>query len=123
MEYGSGFRFSTLRDGVKRNVLEKSDQFTDVRFIMSKLSTNTIQIVISDATGANSVTAGKAVLKEIQNGKNKSYMTFIHYMIALVLPMFSKVDMKFNEISEYNSNKSRSYCRVHEDNWQYCGTF
>ncbi|KAK3093510.1 hypothetical protein FSP39_016612 [Pinctada imbricata] len=67
MEYGAGFRMSNLRDGLHRNVLDKSDDYKDMNYIVSKTHTGEIQIVLSDVNGKNAAAAGQAMYKEIQN--------------------------------------------------------
>lgn len=50
-EYGTGFRFNTLSDGLRRNYLDGKDEFKDVQFVITRTSNDIIQMVLTDPHG------------------------------------------------------------------------
>ncbi|XP_071161808.1 protein amnionless-like [Mytilus edulis] len=50
-EYGTGFNFDTLRNGLQRNQLDGKEDFKDVKFVVSRTSNDKIQISLTDKHG------------------------------------------------------------------------
>lgn len=50
-EYGTGFRFDTLSDGLRRNYLDGKEKFKDVQFVITRTSNDTIQMVLTGPHG------------------------------------------------------------------------
>lgn len=67
LTFASGFRLDKLRDGLKRNVLDGKDEYKNVVFMVSKTTTNKIQIVLSDENGLKSSDAAKQMEETLDN--------------------------------------------------------
>ncbi|KAJ8302144.1 LOW QUALITY PROTEIN: hypothetical protein KUTeg_021131 [Tegillarca granosa] len=67
LTFASGFRLDRLRDGLKRNVLDGKDEYKNVVFMVSKTTTNKIQIVLSDENGLKSSDAAKQMEETLDN--------------------------------------------------------
>lgn len=67
--YGSGFGFDTLRNGLNRTFLDGKEAYNNVIYIVSKLSNDNIQIVLSDETGTSGIAVGTAMKTELDSGK------------------------------------------------------
>ncbi|XP_069117898.1 protein amnionless-like [Argopecten irradians] len=67
VQYGTGFKFAELRDGLQRRFLDNRDKYKDVQYIVSKMSDGHIQIVLSDTSGDASIQAGKEMKTDLDN--------------------------------------------------------
>ncbi|OWF38673.1 protein amnionless-like [Mizuhopecten yessoensis] len=67
VQYGTGFKFADLRDGLQRSFLDDNDNYKDVQYIVSKMSDGHVQIVLSDVSGDQSVQAGREMKADLDN--------------------------------------------------------
>lgn len=68
-EYGTGFNFVTLKNGLQRNYLDGRKDVDDVRMVVSRTSNNRIQIVLTDQNGGvNSVRVGRQIKTGLDQG-------------------------------------------------------
>lgn len=68
MKFGSGFRFDTLVNGIRRNLIYGKPEYKDVQVITSKISEDEIQMVLLDSDGVRASQLTREIAKEVQNG-------------------------------------------------------
>lgn len=68
MKFGSGFRFDTLVNGIRRNLIDGKPEYKDVQVITSKISEDEIQMVLLDTDGVRASQLTREIAKEVQNG-------------------------------------------------------
>lgn len=68
-EYGTGFRFDTLKNGLQRMYLDKRSELEDVQFVVSRTFNDKIQIVLTDKNGGvNSNNVATLMKADIDKG-------------------------------------------------------
>ena len=68
MKYGSGFRFETMLNGIRRNVIDGKAEYKDIQVITSKLYEGGIQMALVDTDGVRASQLARAINTELQNG-------------------------------------------------------
>lgn len=63
--YGVGFNFNTLKEGLQRNFLDGKDAYKDVGYIVSKLSSGKVQIILTDLDGVQSSQVGNDMANDL----------------------------------------------------------
>lgn len=71
MKYGSGFRFDTLVNGIRRNVIDGKADYKNIQVMASKTSEGEVQMVLIDTDGVRASQLAREITTEVQNG-NKS---------------------------------------------------
>lgn len=71
MKYGSGFRFDTLVNGIRRNVIDGKADYKNIQVMTSKTSEGEVQMVLIDTDGVRASQLAREITTEVQNG-NKS---------------------------------------------------
>lgn len=74
MKFGSGFRFDTLVNGIRRNLIDGKPEYKDVQVITSKISEDEIQMVLLDTDGVRASQLTREIAKEVQNGILNSFL-------------------------------------------------
>ncbi|XP_060067105.1 protein amnionless-like [Ylistrum balloti] len=74
IQYGTGFNFADLRDGLQRRFLDDNDKYKDVQYIVSKMSDGHVQIVLSDVSGDLSIKAGKQMKSDLDNDNSGRFI-------------------------------------------------
>ncbi|XP_064602832.1 protein amnionless-like [Liolophura sinensis] len=86
MSYGTGFRFTFLRDSMKSSFITGKPNGESVSYIMSKRGDDKIQMVLSDTAGNNSLPFANAIKKaiddDISNGGVKYGITSISLQVS-----------------------------------------
>ncbi|XP_056022820.1 uncharacterized protein LOC125649614 [Ostrea edulis] len=70
MKYGSGFRFDTLLNGIRRNVIDGRAEYKDIQVITSKIDEGVVQVALVDTDGVRASQLARAINKELQNDIN-----------------------------------------------------
>lgn len=70
MKFGSGFRFDTLVNGIRRNLIDGKSEYKDVQVITSKISEDEIQMILLDTDGVRASQLTREIAKEVQNDIN-----------------------------------------------------
>lgn len=73
MKYGSGFRFDTLLNGIRRNVIDGRAEYKDIQVITSKIDEGVVQVALVDTDGVRASQLARAINKELQNGMILNY--------------------------------------------------
>jgi hypothetical protein len=68
MKYGSGFRFDTMLNGIRRNVIDGKAEYKDTQVITSKLYEGGVQMALVDTDGVKASQLAWAINTELQNG-------------------------------------------------------
>ncbi|XP_033736051.1 protein amnionless-like isoform X2 [Pecten maximus] len=67
VQYGTGFKFADLRDGLQRRFLDDNDNYKDVKYIVSKMSDGHVQVVLYDVSGDASIQVGGQMKADLDN--------------------------------------------------------
>ncbi|XP_062578072.1 uncharacterized protein LOC134239956 [Saccostrea cucullata] len=70
MKYGTGFRFTTLVNGIHRNVIDRKSEYKDITIITFKVYEGGVQMVLMDDDGVKASQLAQEINTEIQNDIN-----------------------------------------------------